>query len=286
MEVEMAKTASKKAPKKAPNDMPKELPKEILQTEEMTPIYIMGKRYFVPKSLTIMKAIEYAGYQIKRGAGCRAGFCGACATVYRTPDNYKLKIGLACQTVVEPEMHVTELPFYPAVKKIYDIEKTAPTAEAVMSYYPEVARCVACNTCTKACPQELQVMDIIQETLHGNLPKVADLSFDCVMCGLCVSRCPAEIAHYNVSILVRRLYNYYIVPRSKQLAYRVDEVRKGSFNTEIKWLKGLNEGQLRQLYSTRPSEGAPGVKLESCDISWCKGLTPDADAELSHNQVK
>ena len=242
--------------------------------EEQVPIYLMGKRYLVPKSLTIMKAIEFAGYQIKRGAGCRAGFCGACPTVYRTPDSYKLKIGLACQTVVEPEMYVTELPFYPAVRKRHDIFHTKPAVEAVMAIYPEIARCVACNTCTKVCPQELQVMDIIQETLHGNIPKAADLSFDCVMCGLCASKCPAEIVHYNVSILVRRLYNHYIVPRSTQLAGRVDEIQKGLFDVELKWLKGLTIDQLKDLYCTRPVEGDRGINLNSCEIGWHEGIYP------------
>ena len=51
--------------------------------EEMVNIYIMGKQYTVPAALTIMNAMEYAGYQHKRGCGCRAGFCGACATIYR-----------------------------------------------------------------------------------------------------------------------------------------------------------------------------------------------------------
>ena len=44
----------------------------------MIPIYIMGKRYDVPESLTVMKAIEYAGFKLVRGCGCRGGFCGAC----------------------------------------------------------------------------------------------------------------------------------------------------------------------------------------------------------------
>ena len=43
----------------------------------MVDIYIMGKRYEVPESLTIMKAMEYAGYRLIRGCGCRSGFCGA-----------------------------------------------------------------------------------------------------------------------------------------------------------------------------------------------------------------
>ena len=59
-------------------------------------IYVMGEAYKVPKDLTIMKAMEYAGFQFTRGCGCRGGFCGACGTVYRTSDSYKLKVGLAC----------------------------------------------------------------------------------------------------------------------------------------------------------------------------------------------
>jgi len=39
-------------------------------------VFIMGKSYRVPAGLTIMKAIEYAGYKFIRSCGCRAGFCG------------------------------------------------------------------------------------------------------------------------------------------------------------------------------------------------------------------
>ena len=59
----------------------------------MIPIYIMGKQYIVPESLTIMKAIEYSGFKYTRGCGCRGGICGACATFYRIEGNYKLKTG-------------------------------------------------------------------------------------------------------------------------------------------------------------------------------------------------
>ena len=40
------------------------------------PVYVMGKKYEVPETLTIMKAMEYAGYQFIRGCGCRGGVCG------------------------------------------------------------------------------------------------------------------------------------------------------------------------------------------------------------------
>ncbi len=63
--------------------------------EELIPVYIMGKKYEVPSSLTIVRAMEWAGYKLIRGAGCRSGFCGACATVYRIKGDYRLRIGLA-----------------------------------------------------------------------------------------------------------------------------------------------------------------------------------------------
>ena len=49
--------------------------------DEMITVYLYGKKYTVPSSLTIMEAFEYSGYQLVRGCGCRNGFCGACATV-------------------------------------------------------------------------------------------------------------------------------------------------------------------------------------------------------------
>ena len=69
-----------------------------MDQEKMIDIYIMDKRYQVPASLTIMRAFEYAGYRMVRGAGCRSGFCGACATVFRMTGDNKLNVALACQT--------------------------------------------------------------------------------------------------------------------------------------------------------------------------------------------
>ena len=64
-------------------------------------IYVMGKHYQVPEGLTILTALEYCGYRIIRGCGCRAGFCGACATVYNFKNDPQLKFDLACQKTVE-----------------------------------------------------------------------------------------------------------------------------------------------------------------------------------------
>ncbi|MEM1513923.1 MAG: 4Fe-4S dicluster domain-containing protein [Candidatus Thermoplasmatota archaeon] len=217
-------------------------------------IYIMGKEYKVPAGLTIMKAMEYAGYRYIRGAGCRAGFCGACATIYRKEGDYKLYADLACQKTVEEGMHLVQLPFSPANKAIYNIEKIKADDKTILNFYPEIARCVSCNTCTKACPQQLEVMDYIQASLRGDIKKAAELSFDCIQCGLCAIRCPAEIVHYHVAQLARRLYGKYIAPRSKHLEKRVKEIEEGKYNNAIKELMKKSLEELRKMYNERDIE--------------------------------
>ena len=77
-------------------------------------MYIFSERNIVClQSLTIMTAMEYAGYTLKRGCGCRHGFCGACATIYRIKGKNELKTCLACQTQVEEGMYVASIPFFP-----------------------------------------------------------------------------------------------------------------------------------------------------------------------------
>jgi len=221
---------------------------------KMVTVYIMGKAYKVPAESTIMGAIEYAGYQIKRGAGCREGFCGACATVYRLPGDFKIYTGLACTTLVQDGMWLSQLPSIPAHKPVYDIEKLKPDITAFQQLYPEIFRCVACNTCTKACPQNLQVMDYIQAAIRGDIEKVMDLSFDCLCCGLCSIRCPAEIVHYNVGILAKRLYGRYLAPRSQELELRLQEIRSGKYDKEYRKLMKMSREELKKLYYARDIE--------------------------------
>lgn len=222
--------------------------------KDMVKIYIMGKRYEVPKSLTIMKAMEYAGYKLIRGCGCRGGFCGACGTVYRTKGDYKLKTALACQKVVEDEMYITQIPFFPANKAKYNLDELSASGEDVIKLYPEIFRCVSCNTCTKICPQDIEVMDYVQSALRGDIGKTADISFDCIMCGLCAARCPAEIVQYNIGILCRRLYGKYIAPKAEHVKKRIQEIKDGKFDREIEKLMKADEKNLRKLYNERDIE--------------------------------
>ena len=229
-----------------------------VKKEELVPIFIMGKRYEVPSSLTIQKAMEYAGYQLIRGCGCRGGICGACGTVYRFPGSYKIEVGLACQTIVQPNMYLAQIPFFPATKRAYDMEAIKPTIEALVKLYPEVLRCLQCNTCTKSCPMEIEVMDYMAAAMRGDITRLAELSFDCVMCGLCTSRCPAEICQYNIAILGRRLYSKYVVPKAEHLAAMVKDIERGKFEEGVRKLMDTDEETLKSLYTDREIEPEQG----------------------------
>lgn len=247
-------SATKANLKKRPETKAQAKPAKKGPAKAMVTVYIMGKAYRVPADATIMGAIEYAGYQIKRGAGCREGFCGACATVYRLPGDYKIYTGMACMTLVQEGMWLSQLPAIPTQRPVYDLNELKPNVQAFQKLYPEVFRCVACNTCTKACPQELEVMDYIQAAKRGDVEKIMDLSFDCLSCGLCAIRCPAEIVHFNVGILGRRLYGKYLRKNSDHLNRRIAEVKDKKFDREYKEMMKMSKDEIKKKYYARDNE--------------------------------
>ena len=209
--------------------------------EKMVNVFLFGKKYEVPESLTIMEAMEYSGYQLVRGCGCRNGFCGACATIYRIAGDRELKACLACSTKVENNMYVATLPFFPLVKEIYDIEKVKPTERIMMQLYPEIYSCVGCNACTKACTQGLNVMQYIAYAQRGEYEK-------------CSSRCPAGISHPQVAMLARRLNGKYLAPHCEHLDERVQEIRDGKFEALIESLMEKPLDEIKELYNHREIE--------------------------------
>jgi succinate dehydrogenase/fumarate reductase-like Fe-S protein len=245
----MADAAQKQVPKVATGD------RAILPEGAKTiPVYVMGKRYEVPETLTIMKAMEYAGFKFVRGAGCRGGICGACPTVYRKAGDYKIYFGLACQTVVEPNMFLAQIPFYPANRAAFDIETIEPTAEAIHALYPELFRCVACNNCTKACPMDVDVLGYISAMKQGDIAKAAQLSFDCIQCGLCASRCMGELPQYHIGQLARRMYARFIQPQAEHLQKRVAEIDSGKYDQLLSDLTQMDQETLTKLYTERERE--------------------------------
>ena len=220
----------------------------------MAEIFILGQRYEVPDGLTILKAFEWSGFHLTRGVGCRGGFCGACGTVYRMPNDHILYYALACQTVIKPGMTLGQIPFFHAQHPAYHIENLKPTGESLLQIYPELLRCYGCNTCTKACPQEIDVLNYMSAALRGDITSVAEISFDCIACGLCVARCPSENVPPNVALLARRLYGKYLAPRAEHLRQRVQEIEDGSFKPEIAALKIAPTDELKKQYAARQIE--------------------------------
>ena len=229
---------------------------------KMVPIYVMGRKYEVPQGLTILKAMEFAGYRVKRGCGCRGGVCGACVTLYRRNGTYQLNVGLACQTVIEPDMYLMQLPFVPAHRAIYTIKSVRANDSAVTKLYPELMRCLQCNTCTKACPMELEVMEYVAAAMRGDLGKVVELSIECVMCGMCAARCPAELSPFNIALLVRRIYGKHVIPPSPQLDQRLKEIRGGEFREEIEGLKKADEAEILEKFKEfQATKGEAAIEL-------------------------
>ena len=220
----------------------------------MVNVYLMGKKYEVPEGLTIMGAMEYAGYQLVRGCGCRNGFCGACATIYRIKGERELKVALACQTTVQENMYVATLPFFPLEKQVYDINEIKPDAQVMMHLYPEIYSCIGCNACTNSCCQGLDVMQYIAAAQRGDFKACAEMSFDCVMCGICSSRCPAGISHPQVALLARRLNGKYIAPEAKHLTKRVKEIEDGLCKEAMEAIMAKPVEELKELYNTRSIE--------------------------------
>ncbi len=220
----------------------------------MINVYFFGKKYVVPADLTIMTAMEYAGYTLKRGCGCRHGFCGACATMYRIRGKNELHTGLACQTQVQEGMYVATIPFFPTDKRTYDMEEIRPGQRVMMDLYPEIYSCIGCNACTKACPQDLNVMQYIAYAQRGEIQKCAEESFDCIGCGCCTVRCPAEISHPMVGELARRLYGKYLAPKCGHLEKRVKEIHDGVYDGEIAQMMSKPNEELQELYNNREIE--------------------------------
>ena len=224
------------------------------QQKKSISIFIFGRKYEVPESLTIQKAMEYSGYQFIRSCGCRGGICGACVTEYRVPGNYQLKVALACQTVVEPEMQITQSPFVPMNRALYAVEQLKTQSGILGMIYPEIYRCLQCNTCTRVCPMEIEVMEYIAHAIRGDIEAVATLSFQCIMCGACASKCPAEISQPNVGILARRIYGRHMLEIPNNVYQRISDIEKGKYTRVLEQLVHMDREKLMHTYTQREQE--------------------------------
>lgn len=210
----------------------------------------LGVPYDVPEGLTIMRALEMVGHMLTHGVGCRAGFCGACSTIYRFSGGNELHVALACQMRAADGMEIFQVPAFPMHRADFDVFSGADPAQEIHRLYPELATCLGCNTCTKSCPVDLDVMGYVGSLLSGDLKRVSELSFDCVSCGLCAFRCPAGITPFTAALHARRAVARSAV-RSPDLAQRVAEIQQGVFAEGLEQLKRLDRAELEAAYHAR-----------------------------------
>ncbi|MBM4125120.1 MAG: 4Fe-4S ferredoxin [Nitrospira sp.] len=212
----------------------------------MVTVEIAGKTYQVPEGITVIKALWYTGQDQIRGIGCLGGFCGACATYYRTKDDPKVKTCLACQTAVQDGMSFSMVPPFPARKAIYQMAELKDPKQDLFNLYPEAPLCRNCNACTEACPQTIDVREGVWRAVFGDFKAVSEMFMDCVMCGLCAPVCIADIAPNLVALYASRAQGAHFAEKPLRLTQRIKEIEEGRYEAEWDRILKMNEQQLKE----------------------------------------
>lgn len=219
---------------------------EVLRPKMVT-VEIAGKKYEVPEGITVIKALWYAGQEVIRGIGCLGGFCGACATYYRTKDDPKVKTCLACQTAVQDGMSFSMAPPFPARKATYNLAELKDPKQDLFNLYPEAPLCRNCNACTEACPQTIDVREGVWRAVFGDFKAVSEMFMDCVMCGLCAPVCIADIAPNFVALYASRVQGAHLMERPERLDRRIKEIADGKYKAEWDRILAMNEQELAKV---------------------------------------
>ncbi len=212
---------------------------------QMVTVEIEGKPFQVPAGVTLMKAMWYAGKEVLRGAGCLGGFCGACATYYRTKDDPKVKTCLACSMAVEDGMSFSFMPAFPARKATYDLLELKDPKQDLFELYPEAPLCRNCNACTEACPQNIDVREGVWKAVFGDFKAVSDMFMDCVMCGMCAPVCIADIAPNLVAVYASRAQGVHYTEKPEGLAIRIKKIADGDYQEDWDRILKLSDAELQ-----------------------------------------
>ena len=231
-------------------DTEKAVSQEDALKPAMVTVEIAGKSFKVPAGITLMKALWYTGHEVTRGAGCLGGFCGACATYYRTKDDPKVKTCLACSHAVEDGMSFSFAPVFPARKATYDLTQLENPKQDLFKLYPEAPLCRNCNACTEACPQQIDVREGVWKAVFGDFKAVSETFMDCVMCGLCVPVCIADIAPNLVGVYASRAYGVREMEKPSGLFDRIQAIADGHYNDDWDRILKMSDDELQQTSAT------------------------------------
>ena len=141
-----------------------------------------------------------------------------------------------------------QLPYVPAYKALYDIQSLEATEEKVVALYPELLRCMGCNTCTRSCPMNLEDMNYVSAVIRGEWETVKHLSMECIMCGMCAARCPAELAPFNIAMLIRRMVGKGTHKAPAGVTKRLNDIKAGVYREAFEKLKAMNTQELLVQY--------------------------------------
>lgn len=186
----------------------------------------------VPEGITVIQAMWHLGRTMIKHIGCLGGACGACAIVTRLPGQMLTKTALACQMMVAEGLDISFLQGDPSKKEIAPLPSETPSRETIFQYYPETRRCVACQACTQACPQGIDVMAGVREAMLGDLAVVGERFTACVMCGFCAAVCESKIRPHRMGLYARRLAGAFHPKTPTHLLSRIAEISSDKFKTE------------------------------------------------------
>lgn len=195
-------------------------------------IQFMGKTYRVSKESTLMGALLETGWQSATELGCLGECRGACAALYRLPDETHVRTGLACRIPVQDGIAFSLLGRYPCPNPAYDLATIEDPKQALFDVFPEVATCRKCGSCVRACPQEIDVMRGVWCAVFGNFHEAADLFRSCVRCGLCAYVCLDGLRPLWVGAYVRQAQTVLPDSRLVELETRIDRTNTRSYRLE------------------------------------------------------
>jgi succinate dehydrogenase/fumarate reductase-like Fe-S protein len=208
-------------------------------------IELEGRKIEVPAGVTVIEALWDTGHDVKRGIGCLSGLCGACTIAYMEDGGQRVKFGLGCQTLVQSNMNVIMLPFFPSRRAIHDRSTLTDPGARLAELYPEFQTCNNCKGCN-VCPEWIVVAKVMQDALQGDFAAVAKGMRGCIMCGLCASRCPHGISPHFVGLFLQRAWGF-SQPQPGNLQRRLAE--EDNFQHESGWaqLHGKTGDELEAL---------------------------------------
>lgn len=214
--------------------------------ENLVNISIDGKSFQVPDGISAVQALWHCGMDPRHGIGCLGGVCGACTMTWKT-GSVPFRTGLGCQTPVCEGMEIrfmeTDFPRYvPYQTRPWETVKRGELNETSLRNHfletlPTTRRCVACGACTAVCPQNIDVMKGVKETLNGNFREVSDLFLNCVMCGFCALVCETKVYPHLAGLYGRRMKGIFLDPESLALSERIRQIDSGFYDEE--WLRLL-----------------------------------------------